>query len=496
MLFQLLWLFLLGLITYLILQRSTARITQASVWVLWLVMMTPALSWVTWVAVYGDRQPIPTVLIVVVFVLCLLMYGLLVQLGRQPSPQSNRTTSASTPDTDSSDPVEHRPPPRPITADEENTLRNCFPWTVFPLRNLEYRPQAVICRGQLRSQPEIAYQTIRDKIENHFGDRFVIVFQKDLNNQPFFAVIANPYRQNPSASPPTDPLNRAGLAIAFLLITLFTTTVAGVGMREISTQTWLSNPSLLLQGLAYSLPLMMILGSHELAHYIMAKWYHIRITLPFFIPVPFFLGTFGALTQIRSPLPHRKALFDVSLIGPWIGFGATLICLGWGLGQSEVVSVPAEEIGILSFKALDPSFSLLLTILSKLALGAALTADKAIHLHPVAIAGYLGLLVTAFNLLPIGQLDGGHMIHAMFGQRTAIIVGQVTRFLVLILSLIQGEFLILAILLFFLTLNDEPALNDVTELDNFRDLLGLITLALLLMILLPMPRMLAVWMNY
>ena len=202
------------------------------------------------------------------------------------------------------------------------------------------------------------------------------------------------------------------------------------------------------------------------------------------------------MTQMRSPVPHRKALFDINIIGPVVGFVLTLGCLWWGLRESEVIPIPVEGAGIFNFDALDPSFSFLLTVLSKLALGEPLSAAKAIDLHPAAIAGYLGLVVTAFNLLPIGQLNGGQIVHAMFGRRTAMVIGQITRFLMLALSLIQGEFLVLAILLFFLPLNYEPALNDVTELDNVRDLIGLITLTLLLCIILPMPQMVAAWIQY
>ncbi|MGB3533578.1 MAG: site-2 protease family protein [Microcoleaceae cyanobacterium] len=499
MLFQLLWLLLLGLITYLLLRRGVAAITKTSIWLLWLVMMTPAFSWVTWVVVHGDRTPMPISLIVMIFVLCLMMYGLLVQLGRLNASVSEPVAEES--DKDVIPPSPTKPatpatPPRPITQDEETTLRTCFPWTVFPLQNLEYRPQAVICRGQLRSQPEVAYETIREKVEDQFGDRFVIVFQKDFNEKPFFAVILNPYRRDPASEKVPDLLTRPLLAIAFLLITLFTTTVAGVAMVDITTPQWLSNPSLLLQGLAYAVPLMSILGGHEFVHYAVARHYQIRTTLPFFIPMPFFLGTFGAMTQMRSPIPHRKALFDINAVSPWVGFIITLGCLWWGLSHSEVIPIPPEGAGIFNFNALDPSFSFLLTVLSKLALGAKLTVAQAIDLHPVAIAGYLGFVVTAFNLLPIGQLNGGHIVHAVFGRRTAIVIGQITRFLVLALSLVQGEFLVLAILLFFLPLHDEPALNDVSELDNIRDFMGLATLTLLLFMILPMPQMVAAWMQY
>jgi membrane-associated protease RseP (regulator of RpoE activity) len=150
---------------------------------------------------------------------------------------------------------------------------------------------------------------------------------------------------------------------------------------------------------------------------------------------------------------------------------------------------------MLNFESFQPNFSLLMTLLSKLTLGGALNAETAINLHPVAVAGYLGLIVTAFNLMPVGQLDGGHIVHAMFGQRASMAIGQVARLCMLLLSFLEQGLLLWAIILFLTPLNDEPALNDVSELDNRRDFLGLLAIGLLLMILLPAPRVLLEWLN-
>jgi membrane-associated protease RseP (regulator of RpoE activity) len=232
-----------------------------------------------------------------------------------------------------------------------------------------------------------------------------------------------------------------------------------------------------------------ILGVHELGHYLVARRYRIQSTLPYFIPIPFFLGTFGAFIQLRSPVPNRRALFDVGLAGPLAGFVITLPLLVWGLANSEVIPL-AEEASLLNFQAMDPSASVALTLLSKLALGSQLTAENAIALHPVAVAGCLGLVVTALNLMPVGQLDGGHIVHAMYGQKTGAIVGHVSRFLVLGLVAVHPELLIWAILLFFISVVDEPALNDVSQLDNRRDLWGLAALTILILIVLPAPNFL------
>ncbi|MCF3572694.1 MULTISPECIES: site-2 protease family protein [Planktothrix] len=488
---MLFWLIILGLMTYWLLQRGVAQITRTPVWLLWLVMMTPAFIWGTWIWIY-DQKPIPAELVIIPFIVCPCLYWFLVQWGRlpPPSPESDIATPKN-----SILPLEKPSLPRPLDQQEEDILRSCFPWTVFPLHNIEYRLQSVICRGQLRSNPDRAYQTIRDNIKAKFSDRFLIAFQQDLQDKPFFALVPNPYQEK-ADSIQSQPLSQPILALCLFLITLFTTTVAGVEMADIPLDDWQDNPSLLLAGLPYSIALMVILGIHESAHYLTARWYKINATLPYFIPIPFWLGTVGAFIQMRSPFPHRQALFDISIVRVLSGFIISLPLLILGLSQSTVVPFDPKISGFLNFESLNPSFSFLLTVLSKLILGAGLTSEHAINLHPVAIAGYLGLMITAFNLIPIGQLDGGHIVHAMLGQKTSLIIGQVARFLILILGLIHSEFLIFALLLFFFPLQDEPALNDVSELNNIRDIIGLSTLGLLLLIILPMPSVIAQLLNY
>lgn len=383
---------------------------------------------------------------------------------------------------------------RPIDAAEEVSLRDCFPWSIFCLRDLEFRPQAVICRGQLRTNPEAAYQAIRENVQRHFGDRFLVIFQNSLSGQPFFAIVPNPSRESGEIPVKTESLTRPFFALALVLITVFTTTLVGARMAGVTEQTLQANPSILLQGLPYSLSLITFLGIHESGHYLAARFYKIRTTLPYFIPIPFFLGTFGAFIQMRSPIPNRRALFDISIAGPLAGLVATVPLLIWGLDHSTIVPL-SDKSGMLNFDSFSPKFSLLMTLLSKLTLGGALNAETAINLHPVAVAGYLGLIVTAFNLMPVGQFDGGHIVHAMFGQRASMAIGQVARVCMLLLAFLEQGLLLWAIILFLTPLNDEPALNDVSELNDWRDGLGLLAIGLLLIILLPAPRVLVQWLN-
>ncbi|PZV00969.1 MAG: site-2 protease family protein [Leptolyngbya sp.] len=476
------WLIVLGLVTYVLLQRSVSRITRTPVGLLWLVMMMPAFILTAWVMVHGNEEPAPTALLLGLFIACPILYWALIQKGRIVSQPAKSEAAAN----ESKPPLTPPPKPalRPIDKDEEAMLQGCFPWSVYYLQNIEYRPQAMICRGQLRSTPTVAYDTVRENIRRHFGDRFLVLFQEGLQGKPVFALVPNPQAEKGDRN---QTLTRPGLALGLLLVTLFTTTAVGTYLAGVTEEQLQATPALILQGLPYALGLLIILGCHEMGHYLAARRYKMRVTLPYFIPVPFFLGTLGAFIQMKSPVPNRRALFDVGIAGPLAGLVVAVPLLLWGLSQSTIVPIPETGASLLNFEALDPKASLMLTLLSKLVLGSAVGADEAIHLHPIAIAGCLGLVVTALNLMPVGQLDGGHIVHAMYGQRIGGIVGQVARLLVFGLALVHPELMIWAILLFFIPAADQPALNDVSELDDRRDLLGLVALTLLVMIVLPAP---------
>ncbi|MEY2977521.1 MAG: site-2 protease family protein [Prochlorotrichaceae cyanobacterium] len=510
------WLFFLGWITYLLLQRSIASHGATPLWVLWLVLMMPALIWGLWTLFFGQDVEPPLWLMLGPFVVCPFVYWLLV---RNSFSQQRKRKSVSPEDlsptttqkleqllTEGEKPPSPPPVPRPLSKEEEADLKHCFPWNLFALHQVEYRLQAVICQGQLRADPSEAYTRIQTNISQRFGDRFLVLLQENWTGKPFFALVPNvqkysggvdqllePQEVLPAASSDRrDSFYRPTIALGLLLVTLFTTTFVGTifaGVPLESLADLSDRPSLLWQGFPYALSLILILGAHELGHVFAARRHHIATTLPYFIPVPTFLGTFGAFTQIKSPIPHRRALFDISFAGPAAGVLITLPLLWWGLQHSEVIPLTKES-SLTNFESLNPWNSLLLTLISRWALGESLTPESALALHPVAIAAYLGIIVTALNLMPVGQLDGGHIVHAMFGQRTGAIVGQMTRFFMLILSLRQQEFLLWSLLLLFIPVVDEPALNDVSELDDGRDGLGFLALALLLMILLPVPQIL------
>ncbi len=174
------------------------------------------------------------------------------------------------------------------------------------------------------------------------------------------------------------------------------------------------DPRVLVLGLLYSGVLMMILTGHELGHYLTCRRHGLAATLPYFLPAPNLFGTFGAFIKIKSPIHWKRQLFDVGAAGPLAGFILSLPALAIGLAFSKVVP------GALSGGTLELGEPLLLKLGSALRFGR-LPAGSDVFLHPVAFAGWVGLLVTSINLLPVGQLDGGHVAYALVGRRRKLV---------------------------------------------------------------------------
>ncbi|MFZ0684934.1 MAG: site-2 protease family protein [Terriglobales bacterium] len=165
------------------------------------------------------------------------------------------------------------------------------------------------------------------------------------------------------------------------------------------------SPARLMQGLSFSLALMFILLAHEMGHYLYARHYHVQATLPFFIPFPSLIGTFGAFIRIKSSIPTRAALFDIGIAGPIAGFIPSCAAVLVGLNLSH----PLMFVGPLDNEpGFPPAFYLAARLLH---LDVPVTS---LSLHPIAVAGWVGMFATALNLLPGGQLDGGHILFSVF----------------------------------------------------------------------------------
>ena len=270
-------------------------------------------------------------------------------------------------------------------------------------------------------------------------------------------------------------------------LTFLTTTWAGAMHQGVNL---LKEPGAFTVGLSYSIGLLLILGVHELGHYFMAKRHEINVTPPFFIPVPFALGTFGAFIQMKSPTEDRRSLFDVAVAGPLAGLVIAIPALLIGLQSSQVLPPGTEgaEVGHSMMHGTSVGSSMLFALLSKAVLGEQLQHGYMLQLSPLAFAGWLGLLVTALNLLPIGQLDGGHMARAMFGGRVGATISSVATWSLFLLAIFVWPGLMLwAIIVFFIAVRGTPPLNDITPISTGRRWIGYATFLILAMVLIPLP---------
>lgn len=231
----------------------------------------------------------------------------------------------------------------------------------------------------------------------------------------------------PPPPPKTSP-SSWGKASFLLLLTTFSTTTLGALWHRADgipadealwaspsaiAEVW-SNPSLVLAGLTYSLPLIFILLCHEMGHYLACRYYHLPATPPFFLPAPVGLGTFGAFIRIKAPIRRKRELFDVGIAGPLAGFVALVPFLFYGIANSKlrVFEAVSEELG-------EPMLVLGTNLATQWTIQifhGVLPAGTGLDLHPVALAAWVGLLATALNLLPLGQLDGGHLFYAVAGR--------------------------------------------------------------------------------
>jgi membrane-associated protease RseP (regulator of RpoE activity) len=234
----------------------------------------------------------------------------------------------------------------------------------------------------------------------------------------------------------------------------------------------LTHPAQLLDGIPFSATLLLILMAHEMGHYAACRYYRVDATLPFFIPAPTLIGTFGAFIRIRSPILTRRALFDIGIAGPLAGFLFLAPALAIGLAYSKVIPGIAER-GELVF-----GVPLLQAMVTSVIFPGVEAAD--IYLHPIARAAWVGLLATALNLLPIGQLDGGHIVYTFVGKRHKMLSRLFALALVPLGLLFSYSWLFWAVILFFLGMR-HPRIHDTTPLGSGRKWLAVLALVIFLL---------------
>ncbi|MBI4848973.1 MAG: site-2 protease family protein [Nitrospirae bacterium] len=265
--------------------------------------------------------------------------------------------------------------------------------------------------------------------------------------------------------------------VLLFIATFITTTLAGALMKNVIP--W-EHPEKLYLGLPFSLTLLLILMTHELSHYFMSLKHNVSATLPYFIPAPSIIGTFGAVIKMKPPIPDRRSLIDIGASGPIGGFIIAVIATVIGLNFSEVKPMGQLQEG-LSFGS-----SILFDFLSRIVLN--IDPDKYdVLLHPVAFAGWIGLLVTSLNLLPIGQLDGGHITYALLGDKHAWISKGMIPVLIILGILFWSGWIVWAVIMIFLGYRHPPVVYPYIQLDRKRKIIGWITFLIFILTFTPAP---------
>lgn len=269
-------------------------------------------------------------------------------------------------------------------------------------------------------------------------------------------------------APEKQTTEKIWVNLVLFIATFFTTMISGALMFGVDL---INEPMQVFRGLSFTLAIMTVLGSHEMAHYVMARYHGMKTSLPYFIPFPTFIGTIGAIIRYKGPVPSRKALFDVGIAGPLVGLIMSIAVTFIGLNLETSSPNPLSNIMMFNL-GLPPLFIFIQNIVGV----------EGGNLHPVAFAGWVGMFITLLNLLPAGQLDGGHMLRAMLGKKAESISFLMPRIMFLIgiyviYWLNEDGFIWVFWALFlwaFAAAGHPSPLQDKVELDRRRLLLGII----------------------
>ncbi len=298
--------------------------------------------------------------------------------------------------------------------------------------------------------------------------------------------------------------SRTGTHIVLFVLTVLSTLFVGAQYSDaVLTITRLQDlirPSFLIQGWPFAATLLTILLAHEFGHYFAARFHKVAVTLPYFIPLPVGFGTMGAYIQMREPVRDRRQLFDIGVAGPLAGLVLAVPLLFLGLSTSEVNTIPANVPVQLEGNSIFYWFAKILVF------GQALPdmqTGRDVFMNQVTFAAWTGLLVTAINLLPVSQLDGGHTVFAMFGERARtvnlIAVGAMALLGVAGLERVQaivpwlenvgyvGWLVWLVLIFFIIGPFHPPALDDVTRLDPRRRWVGFLVIVIFVLVFVPVP---------
>ena len=389
-------------------------------------------------------------------------------------PAAADLSAASTPSTEASaaESVETEPPA--IPAEDLAVIEGIFGIdTFFRTKSVPYQEGAIF-KGNLRGQPDQTAQTLSEKLADKLGDRYRSFLLADPENKPVVVVL--PSKNDPK---PTSTGQRI-LAVALAIATFATCLETASLLQRFDI---FQSPERWPEALPIALGITAVLAIHEVGHWLIARRQQVKISPPFFLPA-WQLGAFGSLMRFESILPNRSVLFDVSFAGPAAGGILSFAFLFVGLVLSHpgsVFQLPAQF-----FQG-----SILVGSLARTILGDALQADL-VDVHPLVVVGWIGLIITAINVMPAGQLDGGRAVQAIYGRKTLVRTTTVTVLLLVLVGLFTPLALYWAVLVVFLQRQPErPCTDDLTEPDDTRALLVLLGLFLMLLVLLPLTPSLA-----
>ena len=286
--------------------------------------------------------------------------------------------------------------------------------------------------------------------------------------------------------PPKRFQHRYGVHIALFLATLASATLVQL-VDPFTPATWvvLKDWHVWALGLWYSVPILTILTAHEFGHYIACRIHKVDATLPYYIPAPFLAltGTLGAVIKIREPFPNKRALFDIGVAGPIAGFVMLIPFLWWGVAHSELVVIDHSK------GALELGEPILFKLFSHLTFGT-LPDNTEVVIHPTGFAAWFGMLATALNLMPFGQLDGGHIAYAAFGRK-ARYISMATLATALLLTVWSVSWISMAIMMaamaFFLGFGHPHVIDEHERLDPKRTLVALLALVIFVICFTPVP---------
>ena len=362
------------------------------------------------------------------------------------------------------------PPHNPLYDTAQNLQRDIAPYFTTIDVTLDWpQPEQIRFRGQFVEDPADCFDDLRQRFEWH-GYTPMIRQEDDQ-----IAVIALPVVFNPA---PSRWIINLVLFIATVLSTLYIGAIYETGNLDLDlSELW--------RGLPFSLSIMLILGAHELGHYFAARYHKVPVTLPYFIPLPTsfsLIGTLGAFIQLKAPVKNKRALLDVGVAGPLAGLVFALPIFWYGLATSTVAPLPNYPFYY--------EGNSLVYILSKLVIFGEMLpgGGRDVYLNQMAWAGWVGLFVTGMNLMPVGQLDGGHISYVLLGDWAKRLYWPVIISLGLLMVVTQtytwGLWLVLLIV--FGRRHAEP-LDDVTPLDSRRRAIAIFSLLIFVFVFVPMP---------